>query len=339
MRDLPPAKLTFYGPAVTPAPTPSVNGHSRLIDRLRCGDAGRMALLTEWLHGCYTASSLPEALQKREQLEPGACLVVASGHIVYRHGVSFYAADSEQAGLLARAHEIDNLEREVRAQSLLAEQAREAVQRAEAAYAQDTQRLAELRRTTLATQQQQHAAQVQWLRLSQLAEQAQSRSTQLERDLAEVQTQLQELAQRSADGLQRFESLDAGLGVQQEAQAEQDDAVRAAEAALQTAREQQRPAAAPGAPSEQFAVVPEVADRLAEHVGQEVNRDDAHEPMAPDLVAAERTVEVERGAAVLGLLGAPLHNASDTGGDFGAGEDFAAGGDDFGGDMGGDEWA
>ena len=239
-RDVPPAKLSFYGPAVpirdggAGAPLP------RLIDKLRCGDAGLMALLSEWLYGCYTASSLQEALQNREQLTPGACLVVASGHSVGRHSVSFYAADSEQAGLLARAHEIDNLEREVRAQSLLAEQAREAVQRAEAAYAQDTQRLAELRRTTLATQQQQHAAQVQWLRLSQLAEQAQSRSTQLERDLAEVQTQLQELAQRSADGLQRFESLDAGLGVQQEAQAEQDDAVRAAEAALQTAREQQR---------------------------------------------------------------------------------------------------
>jgi chromosome segregation protein len=50
-------------------------------------------------------------------------------------------ADSEQAGLLARAQEIENLDKQLRAQALIAEQARSALVRAEAAYAEAAQRL------------------------------------------------------------------------------------------------------------------------------------------------------------------------------------------------------
>ena len=41
-------------------------------------------------------------------------------HQQRRPAVSFFAPDSEQSGLLARAQEIDNLERELRAQQLIA---------------------------------------------------------------------------------------------------------------------------------------------------------------------------------------------------------------------------
>jgi hypothetical protein len=41
-------------------------------------------------------------------------------------------ADSEQAGLLARAQEIENLEKELRAQVMIADEARVALVRAEA---------------------------------------------------------------------------------------------------------------------------------------------------------------------------------------------------------------
>jgi chromosome segregation protein len=46
------------------------------------------------------------------------------GHAVSQFAVSFYAEDSEQAGLLARAQEIENLDRGTRAQALLADEAR-----------------------------------------------------------------------------------------------------------------------------------------------------------------------------------------------------------------------
>ena len=56
-----------------------------------------------------------------------------SGHAVSAVAVSFYAPDSEQSGLLARAQEIENLTLQLRAQGLIADEARSTLVRAEAA--------------------------------------------------------------------------------------------------------------------------------------------------------------------------------------------------------------
>jgi chromosome segregation protein len=86
-----------------------------------------------------------------------------AGHAVSQFAVSFYAPDSEQAGMLARAQEIENLDKEVRAQSLIAEDARAALIRAEAAYTDASQRLAQVRRDTSEKQQRTHQLQVEVL--------------------------------------------------------------------------------------------------------------------------------------------------------------------------------
>ena len=49
--------------------------------------------------------------------------MVKAGHLVDAHSVRFYAPDSEQAGLLARQQEIENLQREIKAQQLITDQA------------------------------------------------------------------------------------------------------------------------------------------------------------------------------------------------------------------------
>jgi len=65
-------------------------------------------------------------------LPVGAHIYTPEGHCVTAHHVGFYAADSEQSGLLARAQEIDNLDKRLRAQALMADEARTALHRAEA---------------------------------------------------------------------------------------------------------------------------------------------------------------------------------------------------------------
>ena len=119
--DTPPAKLAFYSPpaAALPERTGSL---PRLADLLRVNDAGQKAVLTEWLQGCYTAGSFEDALAQRDKLQAGESIYVKSGHVVTAHSVSFYAQDSEQAGLLARAQEIENLEKQLRAQQLIADE-------------------------------------------------------------------------------------------------------------------------------------------------------------------------------------------------------------------------
>ena len=238
--DAPPAKLAFYSPPATEVTAPVRPGLKPLADWLRLNDAGQKALLTDWLSGCWSAANLDEALAQRSQLQPGEAIYVPAGHVVTAHSVSFYAPDSEQAGLLARAQEIENLDKSAKAQILIAEQARAALIRAEAAYTDASQRLVSARREGAETRGRAHELQVETLRLTQLAEQTRARSEQIAADLAEVDAQLDDLQERRVTAEARFEELDMQLADSQERHAQLDDKVIAAERALNAAREQQR---------------------------------------------------------------------------------------------------
>ena len=237
--DAPPAKLAFYSPPL--ASPPDTGGTlPRLADLLRVNDAGQKAVLTDWLQGCFTATSFEEALAQRSALQPGQSIYLKSGHVVNAHSVSFYAQDSEQAGLLARAQEIENLEKQVRAQVLIADESRVALARAESAYADSAQRLVSARREAAESQSKAHELQVETLRLSQLLEQTRARSAQIESDLAEVDAQLEELQERRVTAEGQFESLDMQLADSQERHAQLDERVIEAQRKLVQCREQQR---------------------------------------------------------------------------------------------------
>ena len=237
--DAPPARLAFYSAPATPQPEPTAT-QPRLSDLLRVDNSGLRAVLVDWLHGCFTAQTLDEALDRRVQLQPGQAIYVAAGHAVAGHSLSFFAQDSEQSGLLARAQEIEHLEKELRAQQLIAEEARTALVRAEAAYADASQRLVAARREASEAQGRAHELQVQTLQLTQLAEQARARGAQISADLAEVEAQLSDLQERRVQSEARFEELDMQLADSQERHAQLGDRVIEAERRLNECREQQR---------------------------------------------------------------------------------------------------
>jgi chromosome segregation protein len=237
--DAPPAKLSFYNLPSAAAPLPAA-GLPRLADLLRLNDAGQKALLSDWLTGCYTAANLEEALAARAQLRPGEVIYVPAGHAISAHSVSFYAQDSEQAGLLARAQEIENLDKQQKAQALIHEEARHALVRAEAAYSDASQRLVSARRDASEMQANAHALQVETLRLTQLAEQTRARSDQIAGDMAEVDALLEELQERRIAAEESFESLDMQLADSQERHAQLDEQVMTAERRLNDCREQLR---------------------------------------------------------------------------------------------------
>jgi chromosome segregation protein len=241
--DAPPAKLAFYSPpqaAVPGKPAAPAASLKPLSELLRLHDAGQKAVLEDWLQGAYTAASFEEALASRDKLQPGDTIFVKTGHAVTAHSVSFYAQDSEQAGLLARAQEIENLEKQLKGQALITDESRSALVRAEAAYADASQRLAVARREASENQSRAHELQVETLRLSQLAEQTRARSEQISGDLAEVDAQLDELQERRVTAEARFEELDMQLADSQERHAQLDERVMEAERKLVECREQQR---------------------------------------------------------------------------------------------------
>lgn len=194
------------------------------------------AVLDEWLALVFTAESVEQAIRYRTGLPAGAMLVTREGHAVSRHSVSLYAADSEQAGMLARAQEIDNLERQVKAQQILADDTRSTALQADAAWSQaQEQAAAESRRMQTLTHQF-HAVQVEWLKLQQQQQESVSRAERLDADLGELDAQAEELSASQAESEARFEQLDADLARCQQAQADLDGDVLREQAGLAAAR-------------------------------------------------------------------------------------------------------
>ncbi len=237
--DAPPARLAFF--TTPPAPIPAAHRTlPRLADLLHLGDAGLTALLGDWLEGVYTAADLDAALAARSSLTHGEVIMTREGHAVSQFAVSFYAPDSQQAGLLARAQEIENLEKQTRAQTILLDEAKSRLIRAEAESSDAAERLAASRREATVAQSAAHEQQVELLRLTQLVEQTSLRRDQLGAERSTLDAELDDLSVRRAAGEARFEALDAELGVAQERHAELDEATRAAERALAAVREDGR---------------------------------------------------------------------------------------------------
>jgi chromosome segregation protein len=234
--DPPPARLAFY--TLPQAATPDTHRTlPRLAELLRLGDAGLQALLGDWLEGVYTAGSLDEALAQRGKLTHGEVIMTREGHTVSAHAVAFHAPDSEHDGLLARAQEIENLQRQLRAQALIADEAKSALVRLDAGFTDASQRLVALRREAMEAQASAHAGQVELLRLTQHAEATATRRAQLDTEMADIDSQLHALGERQGGSESAFERLDQQLADAQQLHADLDEATRAAEAELADARE------------------------------------------------------------------------------------------------------
>ncbi|WP_447918362.1 chromosome segregation protein SMC [Achromobacter aegrifaciens] len=230
--DAPPARLAFYQlPPAAPAPAAPA-GLTSLASLLRITDPDLRTLLNEWLGGIYTATDVTQALAMRASLLAGSACVVKAGHLVDAHSVRFYAPDSEQAGLLARQQEIENLQREIKALQLIADQARAAVARAEAAWQQVSQAIAPARQRVAEVTRRVHDIQLEHSRLQQQAEQSGERASRLRQDLEEIKVQEEDLRAAREEAEARFEALDEELAEHQSrfADAEIDGETLAAQA-------------------------------------------------------------------------------------------------------------
>jgi chromosome segregation protein len=209
--DAPPAKLAFFNAPPAGRPLEAPAGLRPLMALVRIDDPGLRAVLNDWLTGVFIADDLAQALAARSQLPEGGAFVVQSGHVVTRSGVQLYAADSEQAGLLARAQEIENLGRQVRAQALLADEARNTAVRAEAAHSQAAQALTDTRAQTERATQRVHALQLDVLKLAQAHERYLARSTQITGELEEITAQIEEQRAQRVESEAKFEQFDGQL--------------------------------------------------------------------------------------------------------------------------------
>lgn len=210
--DTPPAKISFFSTTNSVVELGSIPlGMTPLSSLIQFSDPNLRALLVEWLHGVFIAESMEEALLRRQDLPLGGCWILKSGHIVTRTALNFYAADDEQAGMLLRQQEMDNLGKQIKAKNLLAEENRAAMSRAEAAWSELNAAAIQAQRELEQCTREAHQWQLEVLKLTQQQEQYQSRSGQLDVERSEVQAQLEEQHALQEEAQQNFEHLDLEL--------------------------------------------------------------------------------------------------------------------------------
>ncbi|USE78750.1 chromosome segregation protein SMC [Cupriavidus gilardii] len=240
LTDAPPAKLAFYAPPPAARPGEAPAGLRPLMSLLQITEPGIRAVMQDWLADVYTADDMEQALAARASLPEGATFVVAEGHLVGRSSVHLYAADSEQAGMLAREQEIENLQKQARAQTLLADEAKAQAVRAEAAYTEGSRKLVEARADSERVTRRVHGLQMDVLKLSQAMERYAARSSQIREELEEIAAQIDEQRALKAESEANFERHDAELAEMQAAHEDHQMAYEALDAKLSDARQQLR---------------------------------------------------------------------------------------------------
>ena len=242
--DSPPARLAFYQMPAPSALPPAVSGFSPLLSLVQTSDSALRTLLQSWLGHLYIAPDLSTALAQRHTLPRGAAFVVPSGHRVHAHSVQFYASDSEQAGMLARQQDIENLQKEIKALQLIVDGVRAEAVRAEVAWQQVSQALVPARQRVSELTQRVHSLQLAYSKLAQEVEQSRLESTRLDDELAEIKDQQESLVVEREAAQEAFERLDEKLATEQsvfsDAEIEGDDISARAEHARTLLRDQER---------------------------------------------------------------------------------------------------
>ena len=237
--DAPPARLALYAP-LAGGHAAAPDGLKPFSSLLRVNDAGVRGVLEDWLHGVYVAVDAAQAFAERTRLPQGAAFVTREGHLVTRSSVRFHAPDAEQDGMLARQHEIENIGKQLKAQALLADEARARAVRADAAVTDLARRLQDARGRVATLQREVHALQIEVLKQSEIEARFNQRSSQIAADLSEIAAQEAEQRQAQAESEQEFEQLDLELAELQEAHEEGQTAFLEQEQALGRAREHLR---------------------------------------------------------------------------------------------------
>lgn len=212
LQEAPPGKvglfLTDLPAGAAPLPARPAGRLVPLASLVRCQDARLKPIMAEWLDGFFSAESTEAAFAGRGQLPPGGRFVVREGHAIGRFDVVLFAMDSEGEGVLARQQELQNLERELRAQQLLGDEARQQAERIDAMAAQLAEQVRAARDASARAVRRVSTATIEHERLAQAVrsrEESRQRLSEEIEELALRQAGREEALQALVDGLTEAE--------------------------------------------------------------------------------------------------------------------------------------
>lgn len=212
LQEAPPGKvglfLTDLPAGAAPLPARPAGRLVPLASLVRCQDARLKPIMAEWLDGFFSAESTEAAFAGRGQLPPGGRFVVREGHAIGRFDVALFAMDSEGEGVLARQQELQNLERELRAQQLLGDETRQQAERIDAMATQLAEQVRAARDASARAVRRVSTATIEHERLAQAVrsrEESRQRLSEEIEELALRQAGREEALQALVDGLAEAE--------------------------------------------------------------------------------------------------------------------------------------
>jgi chromosome segregation protein len=298
LADRPPVKASVFDHGGRPGGADAAG--LPLTAKIHVADPAVAGALADWLAGVVAVEGIPDA-RMRQALPAGVVMVNRDGHQFTRHTVSFHAPDPEDAGLLARQAEIEELERRC---AELASRLAIAENRSRSEEEQATSRshaLEQARQDIAARQNALHDAQIDNVKLSQAHERYRERSAQVRAELEDVRSETErtrqalaassELAARAADAIR---SLRSQAEAARQALAEADAAAAAQRAAVQQAEREAQDALF--GERECSAKIAEV-DNAVRMIDQQIERADAEVARLQQELAADPIPSVRESLA------------------------------------------
>lgn len=188
IEQVPPSRVAWFETNATNTSTKPNHAANLtpLMSRIQVRDLGLQPVVEEWLGQVFVVDSVSDGIARRNELPFGAIFVAKSGHVVSRVGIQLYAADNEQAGLIARAKEIESLEKQLKSDSLILEEAQGELAHAQSQYQQAHQQAqADLMAAEQAVKDA-HRFEVEAMQLRQAEEQYSVRASQIQREITET---------------------------------------------------------------------------------------------------------------------------------------------------------
>ncbi|MFZ9958283.1 MAG: chromosome segregation protein SMC [Burkholderiaceae bacterium] len=230
--DAPPARLTLFS---AEAATGKRIGADSLAQQIQ-GDSPIARVVKEWLSDYRCAEHLQDAMGKATSSTD--CWITKEGHMASRGMVRFYAAEDQQAGMLARRDKIEQLEIGLRAQQLVVDETALSLQRAEAVFAERRQALSSLRERAQNSQARAHELELAELRLDEKIQRLNTQDTALEASLASLRQELIDLQTQNAQVARATEDADQRLSGQTQEAERQKEMQESQAREVQQAREE-----------------------------------------------------------------------------------------------------
>ena len=188
--------------------TTALSGLRRMRDVLQCADEQRSALLDHWLDGAFVVEDLAQALKLQPQMLSGQRLYTAQGHCLERDTLSCHAADQAHEGRLARKRETEELEKNLRAQHLLLEQARQDAQLAERTAQDLSQQLGLARQSHLQATRALSQIRLDTERMNQVQRQNETEASRLSKEIQDIEHEERRQRQLEAHSGEQVDKFD-----------------------------------------------------------------------------------------------------------------------------------